>query len=151
MSDNYETDFAIWADGQALALRDHLAGGNRPVDWKHIIEEIESLGASDRRELRNRLQTIMIHLFKLQYSRDGLPRRGWGETVAEHRDRLDDLLRENHSLRAEVSTYIAQEIYRARKRAAEAFIRFDDTGVIDPDATLTAEQVLTDWYPPEAD
>ncbi len=41
MSD-YETDFAVWAEEQASAIRDHLAGGNRPVDWAHVIEEIES-------------------------------------------------------------------------------------------------------------
>jgi hypothetical protein len=38
------------------------------VDWENVIEEIEQLGRSQRRELRNRLTTLLEHCLKLYYS-----------------------------------------------------------------------------------
>lgn len=147
MSDLYETDFAVWANEQAQAIRDHLDGGNRPVDWAHIIEEIESLGASDRRELRNRLRTIMVHLFKLRFANDVAPRQGWIDTVIEQRVQLETLLDENRSLRATVDAIISRDIDAARAAAEDALARHGDSGTIDPDATFTVGQVLDKWLP----
>jgi hypothetical protein len=56
----YEQDFFLWTKEQAAALR--LAkNSNLPLDWENLAEEIESLGKSDRRELRSQIRRILRH------------------------------------------------------------------------------------------
>ena len=60
----YETDFYAWAIQNAQLLRE---GKLTKIDAEHIAEELESMSASDRRELLNRLQVLLSHLLKHQY------------------------------------------------------------------------------------
>ncbi len=65
----YEEDFVRWTEQQSRALREAAeVGTNLPLDWENLAEEVESLGASQRRELRSRLAVILEHLMKLQHS-----------------------------------------------------------------------------------
>jgi Domain of unknown function DUF29 len=54
MSDLYETDLAAWAEEQARALRRRAAN---EIDWDNIAEEIESVAAAQKREVRSRLSS----------------------------------------------------------------------------------------------
>ena len=75
--------FVRWAEQQSSALRDAArVGTNLPLDWENLAEEIESLGASQRRELRSRLSVILEHLMKLDHSPAIDPRTGWMDTIA---------------------------------------------------------------------
>ena len=56
----YDEDFVRWTEEQAAALRRarSLAArstgrSNLRLDWENLAEKIESLGKSDRRELRS--------------------------------------------------------------------------------------------------
>lgn len=40
------------------------------VDWENVIEEIESMGRSERRELKSRLIALLEYLLKLPYWAD---------------------------------------------------------------------------------
>jgi hypothetical protein len=57
----YEQDFARWSAEQAALLRE---GGFEFVDLENVAEEIESLGRSDRKEIRNRQEVLLRHLLK---------------------------------------------------------------------------------------
>jgi hypothetical protein len=61
----YDEDFVRWTEEQAAALR-QAKGSNLPLDWENLPEEIESLGRSDRRELRSQITRILRHLLKLK-------------------------------------------------------------------------------------
>lgn len=64
-----EEDFVRWTEAQAATLRKAACLGiNLPLDWENLAEEIDSLGRSQRRELRSRIATIIEHLLKLQCS-----------------------------------------------------------------------------------
>ena len=64
----YEQDFVRWTEAQAAVLRRGAeTKSNLPLDWTNLAEEVESLGRSQRRELRGRLATIVEHLLKLEY------------------------------------------------------------------------------------
>jgi hypothetical protein len=61
----YEQDFFLWTKEQAAALRlakslplARTGDSNLPLDWENLAEEIESLGKSDRRELRSRIPSL---------------------------------------------------------------------------------------------
>ena len=79
---DYDTDLYLWCERQADLLRRIAAGErvNDEVDWLNIAEEIESLGKSQRRELRNRIRVVLEHLIKLQACEAGAAPR----TVARH-------------------------------------------------------------------
>ncbi len=52
----------LWSREQAELLRRMGAGErlNDQVDWEHVAEEIESLGNSDRRDVRSRIHTVLL-------------------------------------------------------------------------------------------
>jgi len=91
----YETDFYGWIQAQAATLR---AGNFSHLDMDNLIEEIESMGKSEQRELESRLETLLVHLLKWQFQPK---RRGssWELTIAEQRRRIIDHLMQNPSLR----------------------------------------------------
>jgi hypothetical protein len=56
----YDQDFHAWLQQQAALLK---TGRLHELDVAHLVEEIESMGASERRELLSRLQVLILHLF----------------------------------------------------------------------------------------
>ena len=60
----YEADFLLWTEATVAKLKardfDH-------IDLENLIEEIESLGRSEKKEVRNRLKTLLEHLIKRIY------------------------------------------------------------------------------------
>jgi len=60
----YDTDFYAWIQDQAATLR---AGNLAGLDVNNLIEEIESMGRSEKRELRSRLVVLIVHLLKWAY------------------------------------------------------------------------------------
>jgi hypothetical protein len=110
----YETDFAFWAEAQATALRE---GRFADLDLPHLLEEIDDLSGSIRREIRSRLKQISAHLLKFQYQPDRAT-PSWETTVRVQSSEIDDLLEESPSLRSEMSEFIATGYRRGRKLAS---------------------------------
>ncbi|NML62343.1 DUF29 domain-containing protein [Massilia sp. RP-1-19] len=108
-----DTDFAVWAGHQIGLLR---ARSFQELDVEHLIEELESLVANDRRELRNRLVVLLIHLLKCQFQATRKS-RSWLGTIAEQRDQLDGLFEKSPSLRHLVPEVLAGCYAPAVKRA----------------------------------
>ena len=116
----YETDFVRWSETQAEALRAAAAlRTNEPLDWENLAEEIESLGKSQRHELRSRTRTLVEHLLKLEYSAATEPRPGWSRTVRRTRIAIDDILAESPSLRPILPELLAEVQPSANAFAAE--------------------------------
>lgn len=109
----YDTDFYAWSQTQAALLRDEEF---EQVDWENIIEEIDSLGKSQRSELTSRLTILLMHLLKWRYQP---AKRGhsWRVTIGNQRDDLADLLAENPSLAAQINSFILTSYPKAVKRA----------------------------------
>ena len=60
----------LWSEHQAALLRRRAAGeraNETEPDWLNIAEEIEGVGRSERRELRNRLARLIQHLLKWRH------------------------------------------------------------------------------------
>jgi hypothetical protein len=149
MDQGYNTDLALWAEGQARALRDAgHAGTNLPIDWENVAEAIEALGKSQGRELASRLAVILVHLMKLEASPAAEPRAGWQETIARERGDIERLLTDSPSLRPTVPSRIDTELGKARRVAALALAGYGEASRVDLGGLCyTAEQVLGDWFP----
>ena len=69
MSDLYETDILEWSERQAALLR-RVAAGERvsanDMDWENVIEEIESVGRSERNAVESHLVQALLHDLKAE-------------------------------------------------------------------------------------
>src|SRR3954447_371127 len=123
----YDEDFYAWAEEQARLLR---AGEFSQLDIGNIAEEVEDMGRSIRRELRNRLAVLTMHLLKWRYQ-PGHQSRSWSITILEKREQIAELLEESPSLKR-LPERDAKKIYRLALTKA---VR--DTGL--PEAAFPAE------------
>jgi len=57
----YETDYNQWLKETVKQLQER---NFEQVDWDNLIEEIESMGKSDRRALMSLLTRLIEHLLK---------------------------------------------------------------------------------------
>ena len=94
----YDEDLVLWSERQAALIR---AGRLDLVDWQNVAEEIESLGASERRAVGHRIEILMMHLLKWQFQPVHRS-RSWRATIRTQRGRIERLLKQSPSLRREV-------------------------------------------------
>ena len=99
MSDLYDTDFVRWTEQQARSLRRRAeTANNDELDYLNLAEEIESVGVSQKREVRSRLALIFQHLLKWHYQPD-LRSRSWENTLRVQRRELLAVFEDSPSLR----------------------------------------------------
>ena len=110
---NYDSDVYEWTKEQADALRRRAPN---ELDWDNLAEEIESLGISNRHQIKSRLEILILHLLKWTYQpewRCG----GWRGSILEARHRLEMLIEESPSLRSLPAEYLPKAFPWARRKA----------------------------------
>ncbi|MBD2175832.1 DUF29 domain-containing protein [Pseudanabaena sp. FACHB-1998] len=114
---NYEQDFLTWTQQQAEYLQ---KGRWAELDVKNLIEELESLGRSEQKELSSYFQVLVMHLLKDQYqSEKRTP--SWNNTLSNCRDKIQDCLEDTPSLQRflQDSEWIEKYYRRARRDEAK--------------------------------
>jgi len=112
---DYEADFFLWSYEQAELLRQ---GRFSELDLPNIIEEIESLGRSDKRALISAYRVLIRHLLKWQYQ----PQKrsvSWQVTIRAQRTEIETLEDESPSLAAKAGEIVSRTYAKARSEAAE--------------------------------
>ena len=142
---DYETDFAVWAEHQALMIQ---GGMWEELDQEHLVEELEALSRSEHSELESRLEVLITHLLKWQFDAASQnPRRLWRATIREQRHRLTRLFQRSPSLRPTLSVVLNQNYPHARLMA------LDETDVpasiLPETCPWTLQQILDDHFLPE--
>jgi hypothetical protein len=147
MTTQYHKDFCAWSHQQATLLSQGRLG---ELDIEHLIEELENMGASEKRELQSLFRQILVHLLKLDYSPAVDPRAKWTEEVSEFRAQLETCLEDTPSLKA-----IADELFRkawpqARKIAENSFKAYGETVRLPADCPYALEQVISQDFLPKS-
>jgi predicted RNA-binding protein len=148
----YDEDFVAWTEQQAEVLRSAAHGKtNHPLDWENLAEEIESLGKSDRRELRSQIYRVVRHLAKLQFSAATDPRDGWRDSVTDGRKRAELILADSPSLKAQLDQFVSEEGAAAVERAVADLEEFGEldrqTAQALRSTRYTVDQILGNWFP----
>lgn len=93
----YESDYLLWTQETVAQLR---AREFDCIDLENLIEEIEDLGKSRRKEIRSRLTTLLEHLLKRIYV--GIPEcfSGWENTIRVQRTEIELTLLDSPSLKS---------------------------------------------------
>ena len=137
----YETDFYLWTQQQADLLRQ---GTVSALDTVHLIDELEDMGASNRRALGSYLELILLHLLKWQLQPEKRS-ASWTESINKGRNAIERLLEESPSLVPQLATKAIAEYRRARRGASK------ETGLpltTFPEACpFTVEQITGDYWP----
>jgi hypothetical protein len=110
----YDDDFYAWVGAQSAAIRERRW---TDIDVDHLIEEIDSLGRSAKQQLRNRVVVLLTHLLKKEHQTERAS-RSWENTIAEHTERIEQILEESPSLRPVLPDVVDRAYRLARFRAA---------------------------------
>ncbi len=93
----YDQDIILWAEDTVAKLK---AKDFANLDLENLIEEVEALGASQKRELLSRLIVLLEHLLKRIYVNLEYDHRGWENTIRHQRTELDILISQVPSLQS---------------------------------------------------
>lgn len=77
----YEQDILLWVEDTVAKLK---ARDFENLDLENLIEEVESLGISQKKELISRLIVILEHLLKRLYVNSPYDFNGWQRTIRTH-------------------------------------------------------------------
>ncbi|AFY72951.1 protein of unknown function DUF29 [Synechococcus sp. PCC 7502] len=139
----YEQDFSLWLEQTAQLLREGNLGA---IDIDSLIEEVESMGRSERQAVKSNLEIILMHLLKYKYQSEKRS-NSWRYTLLEHRRRLDEAFKTSPSLKR----YFLQEFadcYKGARKLASV-----ETGIaiatFPINTPFTPEQTLDEDYLPE--
>jgi len=91
----YEKDFNLWIEQTVNQLK---KGNLADLDIENLIEEIDSMGRSDKREIYSRLKVLLMHLLKWKYQPEK-PTPSWVNTIDEQREQLELVLKDSPSLK----------------------------------------------------
>jgi Domain of unknown function DUF29 len=110
----YDQDFYLWIETTANQLKE---GNFAEVDLANLIEEIETMGRSEKRALESNLVVLLMHLLKYKYQSEKRT-NSWLSTIFEHRRRLQKTLQDSPSLKNYLSDVFGECYQDARKLAA---------------------------------
>lgn len=91
----YKADYLKWIETtvEKLRLRDYSN-----MDWENLIEEIEDMGRSERKSLKNNLIIVLTHLLKWQFQPD-FRSASWKGSIVEYGRRIRKALKDSPSLK----------------------------------------------------
>jgi hypothetical protein len=139
----YERDFNLWVEEQARLLKQ---GRLEQLDIANLVEEVEDLGAAEKKAVQSNLVVVLKHLLKHRFQ-PGRRSRSWLSSIAEHRRRLRNDLKISPSLRP-YARDVFEQCYEDGRRQA-----LIETGLapdaIPPLAPWSLEQALDPDFLPD--
>lgn len=141
----YDTDYQLWLNNTVTQLK---ARDFSNLDLEILIEEIESLGRSEKHAISSYLMQLCEHLLKIKYweaERD-MCLRGWKLEVRNFRLQIQEELEASPSLNSFLQDVFAKQYRNGRKLFLDASDLSDK--LIPEDADFSLEQALDeDWLP----
>jgi len=113
-SGRYEDDFYEWTIAQAAAVRE---GRWADIDVENLAEEIDSLGSSNKKEIRSRLAVLIAHLLKQQVQPER-ETRSWETTILTQAREIEFVVMDSPSLRRMLPEFAARAYRGARQIAS---------------------------------
>jgi hypothetical protein len=141
----YDTDYQIWLEQTLAQLRASDFGN---LDLENLIEEIESLGKSDKRSISSYLMRLCEHLLKIKYwgSERETCLRAWKLEVRNFRLQVRAILKDSPSLKNHLRENFIAEYQNGRKLFLDNS-ELDET-LIPEQPCFTIEQALDEaWLP----
>ena len=91
----YDRDTLLWVEDTVAKLK---SGDFANLDIENLIEEVDALGRSQKKELKSRLLVLLEHLLKRLYVDSPQDYRGWEVTIWEQRQQIEIEIDDSPSL-----------------------------------------------------
>lgn len=140
----YDRDYQQWLEETVKLLRDRSF---ELLDLDNLIEEIEDMGKSSKREVFNRLVVLLIYLLKWKYQ-SSKQSNSWLSTINEQRRQLFLLFRDSPSLQKSYLPTIFDECYQMACKLAAKETKLPVTTFLES-CPFTEVQVLDFDFLPE--
>ena len=141
----YEQDYYLWLEKTINLLENNQFSH---LDLENLIEEISSIGKSEKRSLESYLTRLLEHLLKLGYWQSELEynQRGWKNEIRNFRRAMKRIIADSPSLQL----YLVEIFNNSFQEARISFIEL--SGIAENLVSLapicTIEQALNeDWFP----
>ena len=146
----YDRDIYAWAERQATTLRRLQASHpNLPLDYAHLIEEVEGSARRDLGAAKSQLRRLLEHLLKLEHSPTTAPRHQWRRSVRDARNELGDLL--TPTLARALAPSLPELYSDARANARDDLVQHDEreaAAALPQSCPYTLDQLADKtWYP----
>jgi hypothetical protein len=143
IKDLYNSDYLLWLEETSRLLQ---TKDFEKLDLENLIEEIESLGRSERNKLISSLRLIYQHLLKWQFQPQKRT-RSWSNTISRERDNVSYYIEDTPSLKNLLKD--VETLNKAYQRGKQDAIR--ETGITNlPEACpYSIEQALDRNFLPE--
>ena len=135
-ANNYDTDFYGWSAEQADLLK---KGQFEKLDIINLIDEVESLGGSEKNNLISYLTIHFLHLLKKKYQ-PVLDCRSWDISIRNSKDSFIKKLHQNPGLKSKLDE-IFEEAYRNSRVEASKETGFDES-IFPKECPWTKEEVI---------
>jgi hypothetical protein len=121
----YDSDFALWVEETVKQLK---SGDFSRIDLENLIEEVESLGKSQRKAVRSFLVRLLEHLLKRCYVPMPDCYRGWEVEIRNFRRELKQEFKDSPSLKIFMSEIFKESCEDALKVMKEDYpnVNFPD-------------------------
>jgi hypothetical protein len=141
-NDLYEIDFYAWTQEQAKLLRERRWSD---LDIDNLVDEVEGVGRSDKRQIESRVEVLLAHLLKWKY-KPGVRGSSWHSTIFEQRQRIASIVEDSPSLKGFQRQEVFKSYRAARLLAAkETGIAF---GLFPAECPFTPDEVFDlDFFP----
>ncbi len=110
----YDADYQLWLAQTVTQLRSRDFG---QLDLENLVEQIESLGRSEKHAISSYLMRLCEHLLKMQYweSERETCFRGWDREVTNFRLQIQEHLDASPSLQGFLHEIFRKQYQNARK------------------------------------
>lgn len=139
----YEVDYGLWLENQIDNLRQHKW---KELDVDHLIEELEALNKSNKRELESYLVVAIAHLLKWQFQ-PNLRTGSWSGSIRNSRKRIERLFKDQPSLKPYVEEVLSEAYAEAKEWAEE------ETGLntLPAECPYSVKEILDSEFLPKSD
>ncbi|MFM2062662.1 MAG: hypothetical protein RLZZ507_2332 [Cyanobacteriota bacterium] len=140
----YDQDYYLWIKTTINQLR---TGQFSDVDLENLLEELETMGRSQKRTIKSLLIKLLVHLLKLKYWDNERERNQghWKGEIRTFRIEIKDELKDSPSLKPYILEIFDECYQDARKEASDRSQLPLDTFPIIPIGSL--EQILDEnWF-----
>ncbi|MBJ7898474.1 MAG: DUF29 family protein [Cyanobacteria bacterium RI_101] len=141
----YDADYLLWVEQTAAQLKSQDFS---QLDLENLIEEVESLGRSEKHAIASYLTRLCEHLLKIQYWEAERANcfRGWDLEITNFRLEIQEQLEASPSLKSYLKDHFLKQYSNGRKIFLKTSNLKADLIPEAPDFTL--EQALDeDWLP----
>ncbi|MEG3436052.1 DUF29 domain-containing protein [Pannus brasiliensis CCIBt3594] len=145
----YDRDFNLWIEATAKQLR---SGEFSELDLENLIEEVESMGRSQKHSIASLLDRLLEHLLKLAYWESERERNAnhWNGEINVFRTRIYRLLADSPSLKPYLRE-IFEDSYEAALETVQKKMGLKK-GALPSEPICSLEQTLdNDWLPIDLD